>query len=586
MGRWIAVALVVLALAVGARGLERRTTWYLASDQFAFLAFADDLRRGTVFHSPATLALLAADVPDGETADAYYQTYLWRDGRLWSRYPPGFPLLLAFAGALGGERALHLVNPLLYLALLAALALFTRRVLRGGATAAAAGAAASWALLVFPTEIHFWGITVARDLPAHLLALGALAAACAGRFALAGLALGCACTIRPDAVLYALSLGAVSLVERPPGRSLAYGTLAFLAGIAPLLAYNTITQGHPLAFTQGMEFRHLLGAAPGGSPVALASFLPQAPLVSGGGFRLRHLPVVLPQNLRYLAAAFGVFLLPAVGGLLWALGRQRLLAAALAPHLVASVLFFSCWGRGDPRYLVGAVLALLVAVAAGTAGWCAALADPARRRRMRLALLAITAVAVVGSRAVFPPNPLRRPLELAVGAGALAVGAVALAPSFAPAAAMLAPLVPGLGFAAVGLARVATGRGMRDPFQEAQVARARASIEAVVPPGALVVTTPGLGRPAENITRYTHADAHYEGELQILRTRPAEVVRRALQAGRRVFFLLPAWAPPPLPPGEVVEVARRSGPALYDWFVDPGHAAEAVLLEVVRPADG
>src|SRR5262245_31293307 len=151
--RRIALALVLLALMVAARGLARRTTWYLASDQFAFLAFADDLRRGTVFHDPATFALLAAAVPPDETTDAYYQTYLWRDGRLWSRYPPGFPLLLAAAGTIGGEQAMHALNPLLYLVLLIALALFSGGLLRGTTFAAGAAAVAPWALLVIPTEV-------------------------------------------------------------------------------------------------------------------------------------------------------------------------------------------------------------------------------------------------------------------------------------------------------------------------------------------------------------------------------------------------------------------------------------------------
>src|SRR5262245_41707038 len=256
-GRRVALGLVLLALVATARGLERRTTWYLASDQFAFLTFADDLRHGRVFHDPGALAALAAKMPRDQTADALYQTYLWRDGRLWSRYPPGFPLLLAAASVVGGESAMHLLNPALYLVLLVSLALFTRSLLGGDIIAAGAAAAAPWAVLVIPTEIHLWGIPIARDLPAHLLGLGALAAACAGRFGLAGLALGLACTIRPDALLYSLSLGAVALVLRPRPRALLTGTAAFVAGAAPLLAYNTLTQGHPLAFTQGMEFRHL-----------------------------------------------------------------------------------------------------------------------------------------------------------------------------------------------------------------------------------------------------------------------------------------------------------------------------------------
>jgi hypothetical protein len=577
--RRVAIGLVLLALAVAARGLERRTTWYLASDQFAFLTFADDLRHGSVFHDPDSLAVLAAGVPRGETVDVYYQTYLWRDGKVFSRYPPGFPLLLALAGAVGGERAEHLVNPLLYLVLLAALAWLTHRLLDGAppGLAPAAAAAAPWALLVLPAEVHYWGITVVRDLPAHLLAIGALAAACTGRFALAGLALGIACTMRPDAILYSFSLGALALVLRPRGSALMRGSLAFLAGVAPLLAYNTITQGHPLAFTQGMEFRHLLGAAPGRDTVAMADVLPRLPLTSGGGFQIRNLPRVLPANLSYLAGAFGLFLLPALGAL-----RRRLIAAALGPHALASVLFFSCWGHGDSRYMVGVVLALIVLTAAGTARWCATLSRASLSAGTRLVLIALTLVAVAVSPAVFPSQEQRRLLELVVGTGAALVGAAAFAPALAPAAAAIGPLVPALAFAGVGLVRVAGGSGTRDRFQEDQMIRARDAVESLVPPGALVITTPALGRPAENITHYTHAEAHYDGEFSLLGSDPAEGARRWLATGRRVFVLLPGKSV--LGP-DVVEVGHRSGTELRDWFVDPAHTADAVLVEL-KPRPG
>ena len=574
---------MLLALVVTARGLERRTTWYLASDQFAFLTFADDLRHGRVFHDPGALAALAAKMPRDQTSDALYQTYLWRDGRLYSRYPPGFPLLLAAAGTLGGERGMHLLNPLLYLVLAAGLALFTWSLLPGAAITAAAGAAAPWALLVIPTDVHYWGITVARDLPAHLLALGALAAASSGRFGLAGLALGLACSVRPDAVLYSLSLGAVALVVRPAPRSLVRGSVAFVAGIVPLLAYNTITQGSPLAFTQGMEFRQLMGAAPGR---AVASTVGDAPLVAGGGFRLRNLPRVLPQNLRYLAAAFGPFLVPAVGVLLRELRRRTVAGAALAPYLGGSILFYSCWGHGDARYLMGAALLLLVLTAIGTTAWCAAVADRSRRAGTRMALLALTLAVVMAAPRVFPGQPQRRPLELAVGAGTLVVGAAALVPPLGSTAGAIAPFVAALAFAGVGLARIATGSGTRDPFQEPQVGRARASLEALVPAGAVVITSPALGRPAENVTHYTHAAAYYEGEVTMSGTTLAAATRTLLESGRRVYLLLPADGRAPLASDRLTEVARLGGTDLYDWFVDPAHTPEAVLFEVTGVPGG
>ena len=88
------------------------------------------------------------------------------------------------------------------------------------------------------------------------------------------------------------------------------------------------------------------------------------------------------------------------------------------------------------------------------------------------------------------------------------------------------------------------------------------------------------------ITRYTHADANYAGEATILRSTPVMVARRARAAGRRMFLLLPGSTPPPLPMDALAEVARRRGLDLYDWFVDPAHAAEAVLFEVVRVPEG
>jgi len=295
---------------------------------------------------------------------------------------------------------------------------------------------------------------------------------------------------------------------------------------------------------------------------------------------------VLPENLRYLASAFGLFLLPAMGALVWGLRRRLLLPAALAPHLLGSVLFFSCWGHSDPRYLMGAVLALEVLTVAGTAGWCATLADARHPARTRVALVAVTIAATLAAPVLFPPKAQRRPLEVAAGAGAVGMGLAGFIPPLAAGTAAIAPLVPALVFAGVGVARVATGTGARDPFQAPQVARARAALEALVPPDALVLTTPALGRPAENITRYTHADAHYAGEATILRSTPVMVARRADAAGRRMFLLLPGSTPPPLPMDALTEVARRRGLDLYDWFVDPAHAAEAVLFEVVRVPEG
>ena len=55
------MVLLGLALAIAARGLWRHNNWYLATDQFAFLTFASDLRRGTVFHDDAVFERIAPD---------------------------------------------------------------------------------------------------------------------------------------------------------------------------------------------------------------------------------------------------------------------------------------------------------------------------------------------------------------------------------------------------------------------------------------------------------------------------------------------------------------------------------------------
>jgi hypothetical protein len=105
-----------------------------------------------------------------------------------------------------------------------------------------------------------------------------------------------------------------------------------------------------------------------------------------------------------------------------------------------------------------------------------------------------------------------------------------------------------------------------------------------------VFTSPGLGRPAENLTHYTHADAHYLGELPMLRATLDVAIARATAAARPVYLLLPADAPPPRPAAadawSLHEVARREGPALREWFVDPAKAPQGATFARVEPATG
>jgi hypothetical protein len=577
---FVGLVLCGLALLFAARGLARHNTWYLASDQFAFLTFADDLLAGRIFHDTTTIRTLAGSRVQPDVAvDAYFQTYIWEGGRLFSRYPPGFPALLALAKAIGGEAAEHWLNPALYLLLLLLLARLAARLCPHGREAAVATSAVTvWALLVIPVEVHYWGITVARDLPAHLLGLAALLAGLEGRAGLAGLGLGFAASIRPDAVLWGVSVGAVMPAGRRGLRDATRGAAGFLLGALPLFAYNTVTQGNPLAFTQGSEFRWLFVANP---TAVAATFLPVS-LVSGGGFRLANFSSTFPAHVHYVVGGFGAFLVLAVGMLAYACVHGRMLGRALGPYAIVAFLFYSCWGHGDPRYLVGVSLCLMLLVAAGVTELVRALSDDGAALRRRIIVVVAVVVVALASAMLLPRDPERglTALERTV-AGALVVAAWLAS---RPWGRGLATIVPALAFALFGATRIMASSGTPDPFQHDQVERARSTFDALVPAGALVFTSPSLGRPAENISHYTHADAAYLGELRLLLSDADNVALRCTALGRPLYLLLAVGEPLPFTAPRdwwsAREVARRDGEALRDWFVDPYRAtAGAVLYE-------
>jgi len=571
----------VLALAVAARGVERRNTWYLASDQFAFLTFAADLARGTVFHDPATLDVVVPRANPKRTYDALAQTYFWQGDKLYSRYPPGFPALLAVAGAIGGEQAQHALNPVLYLTILGVLGWLTWTLVRPNDRALAAGCAvaAMWLLLLLPTDVHLWGITVARDLPAHLLALLSLLAAVGRRHALSGLLLGLACTIRPDAVLYGVSLGALFWLEGPRLKPLAFAALAFLAGALPLFAYNTVTQGHPFAFTQGGEFRDVLAAllTPRAAHAQAIGF------DSGGAFRVGNLWRTLPDNLRHLGGAFGWLGVLTALGVVWGARVRRPLLAALVPYPVVALLFYGCWSHPDARYLAGAALCLMPLTAVGAVVTCRWVADERRAAAWR-ALAVLGALVVMGQR--WLPGGMRLPaIGPATLAFAMSLAASALLPvlpRIGAAARRLVPLAPALALLGVVLVRLIGSTGGRDPFQASEVERARRTLGELVPPGAVVITSDALGRPAENIAHYLGVDTFYLSELPLLRTDHDKAAILLVMAGRRTFFLLDEDRAAALASlrtmGGLRVVDRRRGGDVLDWFVDPRRAPRGVVL--------
>jgi hypothetical protein len=88
--------------------------------------------------------------------------------------------------------------------------------------------------------------------------------------------------------------------------------------------------------------------------------------------------------------------------------------------------------------------------------------------------------------------------------------------------------------------RALPGWHRRASFQAAEVAEARRTIEAIVAPGAVVITTDEIGRPAENIDYYTHAHALYLEDLVRWRIPVRRAIDLLLNAGHEVYFLVPS----------------------------------------------
>src|SRR5262249_3113743 len=205
LARWTVWGVATLAFFVAtAIALERQITWYLAVDQFGYLRFAHDLLSGRVFHDWPPLHALQQHLPP--RTDVLAQTYVDDGGRLYCRYSPGFPMLLAAWIAIFGDLGAHYLNATLYLVLLAIALAFQWRLFRSPWRAGAG----TVLIALFPTLMHLWGLTLTRDISAHVFAFAGLflllpargRALGAPRLLVASGALGFAVSIRPDAVLY------------------------------------------------------------------------------------------------------------------------------------------------------------------------------------------------------------------------------------------------------------------------------------------------------------------------------------------------------------------------------------------------
>lgn len=600
-GRVAAIAAAVLLLGTIALGVGRKLSWYLAVDQFGYLTFAHDLLRGQVFHDWPLLGALRPSLPP--TVDVLFQTYVLYREQLFCRYAPGFPLLLAgWIGALGPDAAPYL-NLTVFVLLLAAALVFYARV--SGSIWRAIAAVALMAY--FPTYIDWWARTLVRDLPTHLCGFLALLVLLPRRgrilgprrTALAGVPLGLAILIRPDAILYLPSAVLLALTRWEQDRagwriavpSLATGALALLLGIVPLLAYNRAATGSPYRLTQGMEVATLVPwLAPIPPELLLGVDMPKSDAhpvqsfpdseartgypsaawakeefaavpwkggtfaaVQGGGLRVENVPIVLPQMVYLLRTYYGgMFLGLALLGAVMAFFQRRALFASGVIYTLISLVFFSLWSKPDPRYQVGAFLFLPMLMVEGGVGTLDAIRRFARRNAdlARLGAAALALWVIAGTwiwwRSIDPsetPNVLEGIMRVVPPVLGLAALAGALWPRERVARAagvVLAVVLVGFSWSRAA----ATLAAPRARFQRPEVLRARQTFEKVVVPGAVVITVEDIGRPAENIDYYSGgARAIYLTDLERWRLGLPEAAELLARGGFTPYLLIPASQP-------------------------------------------
>src|SRR6185295_5068617 len=209
---WLALSLIMIA--VVASNIGPKITWYLAVDQYGYLAFAHDLASGRIFHHWPPLDAFARRLP--EQVDVLSQTYIYDHGRLYCRYAPGFAMVLAGWLTLFGDDGAHYLNPTIYVVVLGLLLAFQVRLFRGRWRSTVGVALA----ILCPSMLHLWGITLTRDLCAHLFGLIGLflllpngRRLTLGRALAAGAALGFTISVRPDGVLYLVPATLVTLLR-------------------------------------------------------------------------------------------------------------------------------------------------------------------------------------------------------------------------------------------------------------------------------------------------------------------------------------------------------------------------------------
>ena len=542
---WLGLTIGFLVLT--AMSLEHRITWYLAVDQFGYLRFANDLLHGHVEHDWPPIRVFAKYVQP--RTDILVQTYIWDHGHIYSRYAPGFPIILAAWIGLFGNDAAHALNPTLFIALLITVMVVQWRLARSlwrGTIAAAL-------VVLCPTLVYLWALTPTRDLSAHVCAFIGLAILTGrGKLRLrsivgAGLALGYAGSIRPDAVLYLIPASILTLGRWWPDRSFATlrrwaaaGALGVALGLAPSLAFYWVATGNPFVPTQGVELKQLFNAPkpavqpkiPGvrvGYPPGWRGGTVEG--VQSGGLRLSNLSRTLPGNLTKIQEAYGPLLLSlAALGVVVGLYLHPAFTLAFVLYLSVAIPFFSCWVRPDHRYLIGVWLIIPMFITEGVMGTLDLVhrlarlgaGMPARALAAGVAVVAVIVYAMAGDMSA----PLPQVSAVMIGlAGASFLAAAAMPERRV--AIVAAPLLS-IGLLWVSVTRASESLETRASFQRPQAMRAAATFRQAVLPGAVVVTIEEIGRPMENIEYYAGVHSLYFTDLQRwhlpLRTAATELI--------------------------------------------------------------
>jgi hypothetical protein len=291
------------------------------------------------------------------------QHVVTRDGHWFSQYPPGHPALLAL-GVLAGVP--WLINPLFAAGTLILVFLTARRIVPEGVARLAAAL-----YLISPFALFMSGSYMNHVTTGFFLALAFYAAVRSadaeggfGWTVAMGFALAAAATIRPlESAAWAVVLGLWLLGRGGWRRAFAAGAVC-LGGMIPLLAYNSLTTGHPLRFGYTLLWGegHGLGfhTDPWGLP-----FTPLEALANTALDFQRLNMVLLSWPFPSLVFIVAALVLAAVGA-----DRRSAVGLLLALLLAAPVAYFFYWHRDDflgPRFLHASLVPAILLSAMGIA---------------------------------------------------------------------------------------------------------------------------------------------------------------------------------------------------------------------------